>query len=1057
MSKATGGTCHKATRTRRLLCATLCLGVFVAHFVAAAPSSPRSTHQNTMPPPLASNLHQWGAVTLFHGLPSDHVRAIAQDPNGMMWFGTDGGLVKYDGRRIQKLATDGPAAARVLALKLDDDGVLWIGTDAGAARLINGEIKLIPETRNSAVTAIITPDTGRAMMTTEQGEIFDCSTAGDGSLAVHTIKPDDHPLLTIESRGHAPLRLTSLALIDNTLIAGTRSRGLLAFDSTPIKAGATLPPDFVKEILSRPRAFFVDAIETDARGRLWFGAETSAEDSGFYDGGDLMRPEKIGLATGTVTALKADARGNIWVGTDARGAFVHRDARKLEQFSFESTGGGLLSNHIYSIFIDREGVAWFGTDRGVCRYDPHALRVETISADAESNFARTLFQSSEGTLWCGTNRGLFRRDKDSLWQEVPELKGKVIHSIAEDSQGRLLAGTAAGLFVATKPSSRRNRALHSVTELEFSRVDTANGTTDNIRAITAFRGAVYIANFGRGIERLDGTTRTLVWPDDSADARERQVVSLHADKERLWIGAAEAGVFLFDGKQTTIDHALDELIGASVWSIEGASDEVLWLASARGLYALESGKLLRMIDGIDARCVVEASGSASGRAVWCATNGGGLYKVLRDDDEGTPASAAASVLTSRIDSEQGMPSQNAFAVVPVRGTSGAEVLLIGTSRGVARYEPGREAPVLNIMRVMGKRLYGMEELRSGLNLEYPQNSLALDVAAISSRTFPEQFQYSFSVLDSDGRVVREKRSRESQVLIEGLRPGRYHVVARAFANDLVPSDALQFYFTVARAPFPWTSTGLSVLLAFALIAMWWGYRQNRRLSGTNRQLADTRMQLANETETERRRIARDLHDQTLADLRRLMMLTDQLPPNESKNGHIEPSAFRDEIELISTEIRRICEDLSPSALANVGLAAALEWALADAVAHQPPEKKFEYEFVCEGGIEETLKLAPADQIQIYRIVQEVVSNICRHSAATLVKLSVAIDLSGELLIRVQDNGRGFAANRLAKMGRGLTNIRSRASLIDAEVAWSRASEGGTLFLLRKRAVKAEGV
>lgn len=104
---------------------------------------------------------------MFHGLPSDHVRAIAQDPNGMMWFGTDGGLVKYDGRRIQKIATDGPAAARVFALKIDREEVLWIGTDAGAARLINAELKPIPETRDSAVTAIITPEAGRAMMTSE--------------------------------------------------------------------------------------------------------------------------------------------------------------------------------------------------------------------------------------------------------------------------------------------------------------------------------------------------------------------------------------------------------------------------------------------------------------------------------------------------------------------------------------------------------------------------------------------------------------------------------------------------------------------------------------------------------------------------------------------------------------------------------------------------------------------------------------------------------------------------------------------------------------------------
>lgn len=1042
MSIPTTGTCHKATTTRRLLCVTLCLGVFVAHLFAAARSSPVPALQNRKPRPLASNLHQWGAVTLFHGLPSDHVRAIAQDSNGMMWFGTDGGLVKYDGRRIHKIATNGAAAARVLALKLDRDGVLWMGTDAGAARLINGEIMPIPETQDSAVTAIITPEDGRALMTSEQGEIFDCATARDGSLAVHKIKPDDHPLLTIESRGHAPLHLTSLALIDNTLIAGTRSRGLLAIDTTLMRSSPAMTPDFIGEILSRPRAFFVEAIETDARGRLWFGAGTSAEDSGFYDSEDLMRPEKIRAGTGTVTALKAGARGNIWVGTDARGAFLFRDGRRLEQFTFESTGGGLLSNHIYSIFIDREGVVWFGTDRGVCRYDPHALRVEAISDDAESNFSRALFQSPDGTLWCGTNRGLFARSKDSSWQEVRELKGRVVHSIAEDVQGRLLVGTAAGLFVAAKPSSRR---INTASGREFSRVENAAATTDNIRAISAFRGAVYIANFGRGIERLDGSTRTLVWPDDSAGVRERQVVGLHADNERLWIGTAEAGVFLFDGRQTTVDHALDELIGAGVWSIEGSSDDVLWLASARGLYALRPGKLQRVIEGIDARGVVAANGSPSGGAVWCATNGGGLYKVLLDDDAGEPA----SFLTSRIDSEQGMPSQNSFAVATARNESGEEAVWIATSRGVAHYEPGRESPILNLARAMGKRVHDTEELLNGLSLEYPQNSLALDFAAISSRTFPEQFQYSFSVLDGDGRVVREKRSRESQLLIENFRPGSYRVVARAFTNDLVPSDALQFDFAVARAPFPWTSTALSVLLALALVAMWWGYRQNRSLFGANRQLADTRMQLANETETERRRIARDLHDQTLADLRRLMMLTDQLPAGENQNGRVEPASLRDEIESISTEIRRICEDLSPSALANVGLAAALEWALVESVAHQPSENKFECEFVCDAGIEERLRLDPATQIQVYRIVQEALSNICRHSLATRVRLAVTIETNGDLLIELEDDGCGFDFNRPGRAGRGLTNIRSRASLIEASVGWSARSDGGTVFTLRK--------
>jgi len=626
-----------------------------------------------------------------------------------MWFGTDGGLVKYDGRRVQKIATEGPAAARVLALKLDNDGVLWIGTDVGAARSIDGEIKPIAETEGRAVTAIITPERGLALMTSEQGEIFACSTSPNGSLSIQTIKPQDHPLLTIESRGHAPVQLTSLALIGDRLILGTRSRGLLAIKSSELKTRVAAKEDLVEEILSRPRAFFVEAIDAEPRGHLWLGAQTSAEDSGLFDASDLSHPEKIGAGTGTVTALSSDARGNVWAGTDARGVFVYRDGRKIEHFTFENTAGGLRSNHIYSIFIDREGVAWFGTDRGACRYDPHALRVEAISSDAESNFARTLFESSDGMFWCGTNRGLFARGGDSSWGEIGGLKGEVVHSIAEDSQGRLLVGTASGLFVRAKSSSKRSRdgAIHSIGERGFSRIESADGTSDNIRAIETFQGATYIARFGSGVERLDEFRRTLVWPYVSADPRQRQVVSLHADKnQNLCIGTSEAGVFFFDGKQARIDHALDELIGSGVWSMDGASDEMLWLATARGLYALKSSKLLHVIDGVDARSVLAAG--AGGEWAWCATVGGGLYKAALYDD--------ATVFISRLDSEQGLPSQSVFSVLQARAPEGDATLWIGTSRGVARYEPGATPPVLAVTRAMGKRAYSREELRAGLNL-----------------------------------------------------------------------------------------------------------------------------------------------------------------------------------------------------------------------------------------------------------------------------------------------------------------------------------------------------
>jgi len=411
---------------------------------------------------------------------------------------------------------------------------------------------------------------------------------------------------------------------------------------------------------------------------------------------------------------------------------------------------------------------------------------------------------------------------------------------------------------------------------------------------------------------------------------------------------------------------------------------------------------------------------------------------------------ALGPIIAELDSEQGLPSQNVFAVL-IQGES----VLIGTNRGVARYEPGKFEPTLYATRVVSKRVHAPSELQAGLDLEYPQNSLLLDVTAISSRTFPEQFQYAFTLVDSGGHTVRQKLSRDSQFTMEGLKPGKYTVSARAFTKDLAVSQPLSFSFTVAKAPFPWTSTALAILLALALLALLWAILERRRIVATsaalvdaNRELADARLNLANEAERERTRIARDLHDQTLADLRHLALLTDQMKPNGEQT---ESSALRGEIESISHEVRRICEDLSPSVLQNVGFAAALEFALSHAVQDAPAEKRFDYEFHCNDSVEERSELAPSVQMQIYRIVQEAVNNIWRHADARHVKMLVTTSDAGDFSLRLEDDGRAFDMINSNTSGRGLANMRARAGLIDAEISWGKRTEGGTVFTLTRKA------
>jgi signal transduction histidine kinase/ligand-binding sensor domain-containing protein len=974
---------------------------------------------------------------LFHGLPSDRVRALAQTNDGALWFGTEAGLAKFDGRRTQTINDPALPPGRVLALQTDQDGALWVGTEGGAARYTSDGFQLIKETAGQTISSIISPEPKRVLMSTEQGQIFESriqvisETPSSSDLIsrnqlpqreiIQTVGLLQQPLESSDREHPGRLVITSINLADGRLFAGTLSSGVLQIENGVAKE----PP-------MKPLAYFVNALTRDASGKLWVGTRSKKEEPAALSGKQPSELEKNEAPTGPVMAITSIG-DEVWIGTDGRGVF-RISKQKTQRFTFDGTAGGLRSDHVYAIFADREGVIWFGTDRGVCRYDPHAPRVESIGDNSDSNFVRALYQTSAGKTLAGTNRGLFVFAADtSTWKPVTELGRNIIYAISEDKQGRLLVASASGFYVAAK----QNDNLENQT---FSRLESSSGTADaagSVRAITEFRGATYFAIFGRGVERLDNGRSSLSWPN--ATASNRDVISLLADGDtRLLIGSARDGVFSSDGKTIQQESTFDPIKGPAVRAMARTSDGSLWFGTGSGVYVCPpQGACTLTLPNVDARYLTTTQSS-----LWCGTRGNGLLRIILDPIVGP--------VVSELDSEQGLPSQNVFAVLPQDDS-----VLIGTNRGVARYEPGKFEPTLYATRVVSKRVHAPSELQAGLDLEYPQNSLLLDVTAISSRTFPEQFQYAFTLTDNSGRMVRQRLSRESQFTMEGLKPGKYTVMARAFTKDLTVSKPLLFSFTVAKAPFPWTSTALAILLALALMALLWAILERRRIVATsaalvdaNRELADARLNLANEAERERRRIARDLHDQTLADLRHLALLTDQIKPS---GDQAQSSTLRGEIESISQEVRRICEDLSPSVLQNVGFAAALEFALSHAVQDAPAEKRFEYEFHCDDAIEERSELSASVQMQIYRIVQEAVSNIWRHANATHVKLIVSTDEAGDFFLRLEDNGRSFEMPNRNTGGRGLANMRARAGLIDAEISWDKRADGGTVFTLSRKA------
>ena len=207
-----------------------------------------------------------------------------------MWFGTEAGLARFDGRRTQTVNDPALPTGRVLSLETDQDGTLWIGTEGGAARFLNGSFETIGQTIGQSVSAIIAPETKHVVIATEQGQIFDCRTAPNNSLDIKPLLTT--PLQSADRDRPGPLVISSLAFANSKLFAGTQSRGVLRIESGAVEA-----------VSMRPATYFVNAITTDADGKLWAGARARKEEPGTLKEDDKSTLARFDAPTGPVLSL----------------------------------------------------------------------------------------------------------------------------------------------------------------------------------------------------------------------------------------------------------------------------------------------------------------------------------------------------------------------------------------------------------------------------------------------------------------------------------------------------------------------------------------------------------------------------------------------------------------------------------------------------------------------------------------------------------------------------------------------------------------------------------
>jgi len=287
---------------------------------------------------------------------------------------------------------------------------------------------------------------------------------------------------------------------------------------------------------------------------------------------------------------------------------------------------------------------------------------------------------------------------------------------------------------------------------------------------------------------------------------------------------------------------------------------------------------------------------------------------------------------------------------------------------------------------------------------------------------------------------------------------------RATLDQMIEEERSQLYTQIARWDRNVTTarigmqlmTGLTVLL---LLIVWLlAYRHlasreqareslladQRRLESLVEQrtaeLSDLATYLQTAREDEKRKLARDLHDELGAVLVTAKMDVSSV---QSRVGALDATAAGRLARALGTldqavDIkRRIIEELRPTLLDNIGLEAALDWLVGDVCGRAGIEWR-----LAASGLEDPL---PGEvSIAAFRIVQEALTNVVRHARARAVDVEIARSHDDVTLI-VSDDGIGIPPERGGRLSHGIAGMRQRAWALRGEFSIRRRPEGGTVI------------
>jgi len=365
-----------------------------------------------------------------------------------------------------------------------------------------------------------------------------------------------------------------------------------------------------------------------------------------------------GLAHNLIFAIHRDPNGMMWFGTPS--GVCRYDGKSFFNFTTED---GLTDEHVRAIYQDPDGIMWFGTeDGGVSRYDGKEFLNLTTKDGLVNSFVHAIHRDPDGMMWFGTKKGVSRYDGKEFLNFTTEdgLADNWVAAIHHDSDGVMWFGTQRGV-------SRYDGK-------GFSSFTTQDGLADNfVRAIHRDPDGVIWFGTQSGVSRYDGKEfLNFITKDGLVNS---DVFAIHQDPDGvMWFGT-DGGASRYDGKGFVNFTRKDGLAGNQVFAINRDPDGVIWFGTGEqsgggGVSRYDEKGFVNFTrkDGLASNQVFAIHRDPDG-VIWFGTFGGGISRY--DGKE-----------FLNFTTKDGLASNNVRAIH--RNSDG--VMWFGTDGGASRYD-----------------------------------------------------------------------------------------------------------------------------------------------------------------------------------------------------------------------------------------------------------------------------------------------------------------------------------------------------------------------------------